>query len=103
MVPHRQCAGLALIAGYFFKCPFCNKNVVFQIAMLDFGIYIPEQMLPGSESLMPSKNCCIGIVGVKQSIVPAQRDLTMQTLKHAGTLFCADIVAHRALMLNVET
>ncbi|GFG39697.1 hypothetical protein Cfor_11102 [Coptotermes formosanus] len=41
---HRDCVQrLALSAGYFFKCPLCNNKTVFQKAMLDFGIYIPEQ------------------------------------------------------------
>jgi len=39
---------LALNAGYFFKSPLCNNNTVFQKAMLDFGIYILEQMFSGS-------------------------------------------------------
>ena len=41
---HRDCVQrLALSAGYFFKCPLCNNKIEFQKAMLDFGIYIPEQ------------------------------------------------------------
>ncbi|XP_069680738.1 uncharacterized protein [Periplaneta americana] len=41
---HRDCVQrLAMSAGYFFKCPLCNNKSVFQKAMLDFGIYIPEQ------------------------------------------------------------
>ncbi|KAJ9595463.1 hypothetical protein L9F63_013374, partial [Diploptera punctata] len=41
---HRDCVQkLAMSAGYFFKCPLCNNKPTFQKAMLDFGIYIPEQ------------------------------------------------------------
>ena len=41
---HRDCVQrLALNAGYFFKCPLCNNKTIFQKAMLDYGVYIPEQ------------------------------------------------------------
>jgi len=71
--------------------------------MLDFGIYTPEQMLLGRYSPMTSRNCCIVMVRVKQIIVSARRDVTMQTLKHVGNLFCVHTVDHRAFTLNLET
>ncbi|XP_046741470.1 uncharacterized protein LOC124408534 isoform X2 [Diprion similis] len=41
---HRKCVQrLALSAGYFFKCPLCNNKPEFQQAMLDHGIFIPNQ------------------------------------------------------------
>uniref|UniRef100_A0A1B6CRC0 PHD-type domain-containing protein n=1 Tax=Clastoptera arizonana TaxID=38151 RepID=A0A1B6CRC0_9HEMI len=41
---HRDCIqGLAISAGYFFKCPLCNNKKIFRQTMLQFGIYIPQQ------------------------------------------------------------
>ncbi|XP_025268901.1 uncharacterized protein LOC112639372 isoform X2 [Camponotus floridanus] len=41
---HHKCIQqLALSTGYFFKCPLCNNNKDFQNAMLEYGIFIPNQ------------------------------------------------------------
>lgn len=62
---HRDCIQkLAMSAGYFFKCPLCNNKTTFQKAMLDFGIYIPEQdasweLVPNAfQELLHRHDCC---------------------------------------------
>ncbi|KAG1671432.1 G2/M phase-specific E3 ubiquitin-protein ligase [Nymphon striatum] len=41
---HRICIQKqALNAGYFFKCPMCNDQEIFQEEMLRYGIYVPQQ------------------------------------------------------------
>ncbi|KAK3909391.1 G2/M phase-specific E3 ubiquitin-protein ligase [Frankliniella fusca] len=40
---HRMCVERqAQAQGYFFKCPMCNNNDVFNKEMKNFGIYIPD-------------------------------------------------------------
>ncbi|XP_067014862.2 G2/M phase-specific E3 ubiquitin-protein ligase [Anabrus simplex] len=41
---HRNCVqAFAMSSGYFFKCPQCNDKSHFEKAMLQYGIFIPEQ------------------------------------------------------------
>jgi hypothetical protein len=66
---------LAMSAGYFFKCPLCNNKSTFQKAMLDFGIYIPEQdasweLVPNAfQELLHRHNRC----DAKQCLCPKGR------------------------------
>jgi hypothetical protein len=103
MVPRRLYTEASFKYGLLLKCPLCNNSTIFEEATLDFGIYIPEQMLHGSEGTMLSKSCCIGIIAVTQSIVSAEGDILMQRLQHDGKLFCVGTVAPRAFTLDVET
>ncbi|XP_023706470.1 uncharacterized protein LOC111863895 isoform X2 [Cryptotermes secundus] len=73
---HRDCVQkLAISAGYFFKCPLCNNKSTFQKAMLDFGIYIPEQdasweLVPNAfQELLHRHNRC----DAKQCLCPKGR------------------------------
>jgi hypothetical protein len=50
---------------------------------------------------MLSKNFCIVIIVVMPGSVSARRDVFMNWLELAGSLYCVDIVAHRAFILVV--
>jgi len=60
-------------------------------------------MLRESYSPMISQNFCMSIIAVMSKTVTADRNVPMQWLEHAGKLFFAGIVPHRAFMLNVAT
>ena len=85
-------------------------NALFVITKKNFGApcrslvstYL-NKMLRGSESPMVLQNFCRGIIAVMPKFVTADRDVSIQSLEHAGKLFCVGIVPQRLFMLNVAT